>query len=597
MKSLSHIPLPGPVACVGYARVSTAKQAQENISIAVQLEECRKYARARGWTYLGDYVDPGVSGRSEQNRPQLQAMLEEAGRPNPPFQVILVYDHSRLFRNTGLSEVIRSRLRLNGVTVQSTSQNVEDDGLSGSLAITIQAAVDDHQSRLTAVKVRSGMEANARAGFYPGGNVPYGYKLKIAEMRGSKAKHKLVIEPAEAKFIESVFELQASGLGAFSITRKLNEEGFRTRSGKKWCKSRVSSILKCETYAGRHLFRPTDWRTQRTKSRNEWVETVCPAIVDEATFQNAQRLLRKRDPRTTPPRITSSSVLLGGIALCGFCGGRLQLTTGTGRNKTVHRYYKCATKLHTGQCPGGEGISIPEEALNSLVVSAVITQLITSERVQEIVARAVERQSVAQGGASDRIKILKKNLTAVKRQEANLWDLGAELGLGAANGFRTKLDALQEEALGLSRQIAAEESQTLFSVRALTRSEAAAKTAEMQHLVENASPDRRRRFIHDVVRRVVVGPEEIRVEGPEATLAQVASAAETGAPPVHGFEPEWLTIPSASFEGIQRSPLDRRESPGFPRHFGCRARSDCAPRHFLHAVGTKNRPISRPAKK
>lgn len=176
------------VSCAIYGRVSTTKQAEENASIPVQLEECRRYAEAQGWPVFKEYVDAGASAHLEMVRPQFNAMIDAGLTPNPPFQVILVYDYSRFYRNVGQSEVTRFQLQLNGVQVQSVTQPIEDDGLSGSLAITTQAAVDEHHSRITAVKVRSGLAASARAGFYNGGVPPYGYRLEAAEQRGSKTK-------------------------------------------------------------------------------------------------------------------------------------------------------------------------------------------------------------------------------------------------------------------------------------------------------------------------------------------------------------------------------------------------------------------------
>jgi site-specific DNA recombinase len=49
-----------------YARISIASE--ESVSVARQLEAGRKYARARGWVVVGEYIDEGVS--ATQNRPK-----------------------------------------------------------------------------------------------------------------------------------------------------------------------------------------------------------------------------------------------------------------------------------------------------------------------------------------------------------------------------------------------------------------------------------------------------------------------------------------------------------------------------------------------
>jgi len=304
----------------------------------VQLEECRKLAESRGWVIVDEYIDPGASGRSDKGRPQFNAMIREGLAEDPPFNVILVYDHSRFYRNVGESEVLRAKLGLNDVQVFAVKQPIEDDGLLGSFAITMQAAMDDHQSRVTAMKVRDGMAANARDGFYVGGTVPYGYRLEAVATRGSKTKNKLAIEPYEAQVIKMIFDLYESGMGQKAIITKLNEDGFMRR-GRPWFKSAIIRILSSTTYAGRHIFRPTDWRTKKTGHRSKWITIPYPAIIEEAQFQNVQQLVEQRKPSVTPPRHTTSDVLLGKIAKCGSCGSGLQLATGTGRSGTVYHYY------------------------------------------------------------------------------------------------------------------------------------------------------------------------------------------------------------------------------------------------------------------
>ena len=104
-------------SCAIYARVASIQQAESSNPIDLQLEAARKYATGRGWTILREYVDAGASGTGTKGRPQFTAMIDEALTPNPPFTVILVYDHSRFYRNIEQSEVTRAALRRNGVEV------------------------------------------------------------------------------------------------------------------------------------------------------------------------------------------------------------------------------------------------------------------------------------------------------------------------------------------------------------------------------------------------------------------------------------------------------------------------------------------------
>jgi site-specific DNA recombinase len=79
--------------CVLYARLSVTKE--ESVSIARQLESCRRYAEARGWQVVGEFIDDGVS--ATVNRPEDRkgwaALLSADG-----FDAVVIWKVDRLAR-------------------------------------------------------------------------------------------------------------------------------------------------------------------------------------------------------------------------------------------------------------------------------------------------------------------------------------------------------------------------------------------------------------------------------------------------------------------------------------------------------------------
>ena len=57
-----------------YARVSSEKQAEKDLSIAAQLKALHKYALDRGWEIYKEFVDEAESARSA-NRPAFKEIL------------------------------------------------------------------------------------------------------------------------------------------------------------------------------------------------------------------------------------------------------------------------------------------------------------------------------------------------------------------------------------------------------------------------------------------------------------------------------------------------------------------------------------------
>lgn len=54
-----------------YARVSTTRQAENDLSIPDQLAHADRYANDKGLEVIGNYVDAGASARDD-NRPEFQ---------------------------------------------------------------------------------------------------------------------------------------------------------------------------------------------------------------------------------------------------------------------------------------------------------------------------------------------------------------------------------------------------------------------------------------------------------------------------------------------------------------------------------------------
>ena len=79
-----------------YARVSTTRQAENDVSIPDQTARCEAFATDKGGTVVETYIEPGASATTT-SRPVYQKMLADARAGN--FSVIVAFSLSRLFRN------------------------------------------------------------------------------------------------------------------------------------------------------------------------------------------------------------------------------------------------------------------------------------------------------------------------------------------------------------------------------------------------------------------------------------------------------------------------------------------------------------------
>ena len=77
-----------------YARVSTARQAERDLSLPDQIAQCRAYCERQGWEVVEVFCEPGASALDD-DRAVFQEMIYKATRPDRPFTFIVVHSLSR----------------------------------------------------------------------------------------------------------------------------------------------------------------------------------------------------------------------------------------------------------------------------------------------------------------------------------------------------------------------------------------------------------------------------------------------------------------------------------------------------------------------
>lgn len=107
---------------VFYGRFSSKKQ--NETSTQAQLIECKAFAERNGYNIIGEYIDEGISGRSDE-RPQFQQMIADSA--NKTFKFVLVYALDRFSRSKTDSVKYKAILATNGVRVISAKENITDD--------------------------------------------------------------------------------------------------------------------------------------------------------------------------------------------------------------------------------------------------------------------------------------------------------------------------------------------------------------------------------------------------------------------------------------------------------------------------------------
>jgi len=432
-----------------YARVSTAKQAEMDLSIPDQVRQVKEWCIREGHSVAVEYIEPGASA-TDDRRPVFQQMIAEACADPPPFEALVVHSLSRFFRDSYEFAFHERQLSKAGVKVISTTQQTGDD-LSGMIARKFFNIMDEYSSLENAKHTLRAMNENARQGFYNGSRAPFGFNAidtEVTSNRGGKRK-KLVVDPAEAEIVRKVHDLYLNGylgkpLGYKGIMELLNRQGVSSR-GSRWSCSKVEGILGNELYVGRYYFNRKSAKDGKWKPRSEWVLTPVEPILNEETFDRVVERRQSRNPDRIPPRVVSSPTLLTGLVRCGVCGATMTIATGKGGH---YRYYKCSARLRRGtECRNGNA---PMPTIDRMVLTTLTDKVFTDDRVRKMLLLLQEERWQTGQEQQVFLKQLRAELEKNRQATGKLYE-AVEKGLLPLNEMLTerahKLEARRKEIL------------------------------------------------------------------------------------------------------------------------------------------------------
>lgn len=428
-----------------YARVSSEKQADKDLSIPAQLKAMRDYAIRREWDIVQEYVDEAESARTA-DRPKFQEMISSAKQKPPPFNVILVWKLSRFARNREDAVVYKALLRKHGVNVVSINEQI-DDSPSGKLLEGMIEAIDEFYSANLSCDTIRGMKENAQRGFLNGSVPPFGYKRAYVQV-GPNKKAKLAIDEDAAPVVKRIFRMCLEGHGAKEITKTLNSQGLLTRKGKKWQVNTVCYLLRNETYTGTLIFNRVNKNSvspiQRPASDTIRVENAHPPIIDRNTFEKAQELIKQRSRQWVHPRTINSNYLLSGFLYCS-CGSHM---VGCAAKTSTFFYYGCRNR----QRHGTDDCVFPlvnKDRLERAVIERLKSRVLTRENLIKLVLMVNEELAEASGQTvelvrekdaqlSDAREKLQKLYSALETGRLDLVDLAPRI-----KELRARIDELE----------------------------------------------------------------------------------------------------------------------------------------------------------
>jgi len=376
--------LPKRLRTAAYARVSSGKDAMLQ-SLSAQVSYFSDYIqRRREWEFIGVYADEALTGTKE-TRPEFQRLIADcrAGL----IDLVVTKSVTRFARNTvTMLEIVRE-LKLLGVDVFFEKENIHSMSGDGELMLTILASFAQEESLSASEnckwRIKEKFEKGETVGFFS----MYGYDF---------IKGETVINEEQAAVIRQIFDWYigdgspAGGMGTAKIAQRLNKRGIPALLGGRWSASRIGDLIKNEKLTGNALLQKwfsTDHLTKKQKvNRGEkpryFAEGTHTAIIDEATFEEAQQIRQERAAHAKVSDSSKNVYPFTGKILCEHCWKRYKHKKGVGKF-----YWQCGTFLQEGKafCPAKQ---VPEETLMAVTAEvlglAVFDETIFKNRITEI---------------------------------------------------------------------------------------------------------------------------------------------------------------------------------------------------------------------
>ena len=351
-----------------YARYSS--DLQREASIEDQIEVCRRYASAQGWTIVETYTDAAISGAS-RFRPGFQKLIADASKNK--FDIVICEAIDRLGRRLADTSDLQDQLAFYKIKLFTPSL-----GEITTIHIAVMGMMAQMALKDLGEKTKRGPMGRVLKGRIPAG-ISFGYRAIASSDNDGGARE---IIPEEAAIVRRIFAEYGSGKTPEAIARDLNKDGVSGPEGREWSNTTIrgqnqrgTGILNNALYRGvlewnrcSYTKNPrTGKRVARPNPPELWERSEVPhlRIVDDALWERVKSLQGKIRAAQTQPvgiaieasnnplnRTHRSRYLLSGLLRCNCCGGDYTIIN---KNR-----FSCSTRKRKGTCENAHSITVQE---------------------------------------------------------------------------------------------------------------------------------------------------------------------------------------------------------------------------------------------
>ena len=436
-----------------YLRKSRADEDAETVEDTLRRhkETLLEFAARHGELTISRIYEDVVSGDSLYARPAMLELLQAAEKDE--FEAVLCMDIDRLGRGaTSEQGIILETFKGHGIRIITPRKVYDLNNELDEEYAEFESFMARRELKTIKRRLHNGTMKSLEEGCWLT-VAPYGYK----QARVNKKCTLEIYEP-EAKFVRMAFELYCSGIGTQAIAHQLNALGAHPHRSDHFNRTSIAAMLRNKVYIGKVV-----WNKKHTLNRgaidkkmkviyhspDEWkiYDGLHPAIIDEQTFDRANKLLASRYHK--PYNDGSIINPLGGILKCSVCGYGMQRRPYAKTRKYQTDHILCGTK---GCCTSSRLDYVEKGVLDNV-----------QQKLDELIAN---RSKMANGvDFTPAIEGLKKDIATAEAQKSRLHDF-LEQGVYDIDTYLERSNLLTERVKELQAQLEKlETKQTAASIK------------------------------------------------------------------------------------------------------------------------------------
>ena len=352
-----------------------------------------------------------VSGDTIENRPQMQALLDDVAADL--YDGVVCMEIERLSRGNVIDQVeILDTFKSSNTKIYTlskvydlTKEEIDEEYFEFALFMS-RREYKTIKRRLLRGRVQAQKE-----GYYTGSVVPYGFS-KEKQGKG----YVLVENPEESEVVKLIFEKYAAGCGVCQIAKYLNRNGIKTQKGKLWSNGTINGIIKSRVYTG------------FIHHAGEWYKGKHNGFIDPELFEAANMNIKHPAPRINDKKPFLNP--LSSLVRCKKCGYRMVRKKGASSVYLVCESYGC-----------NQGSTKLEKVENRLIEEL-------KDALQDF------NYFLESAPSKDDSAVLKKQIEKKKAMLVRACEM-LEKGVYSIETYKSRVDALEAEIKAINESIEA----------------------------------------------------------------------------------------------------------------------------------------------